>query len=105
MSNPYRTPRPCPISVDVLEYGWTIERFLGLQRLHCLLDENAEWLCHDEHSTREIYTALFCFIDPSMERQREGMRYISEIMWDLGYRPTESTNGTKNPVWKWAEAS
>lgn len=105
MSNPFRVPRPCPISADVLEDGWTVDEYLQRPRLRKLLEENAEWLCHDEHCTRDIYTALFRTIDPRMERQREGMTYICEVMWDLGYRPTRGTEHSANPVWEWAAAS
>jgi len=100
MPNPYAVPRPCPISPERLHDGESLTALLGSGSMRSLLQNNTEWLCFRERSTLEIYEALYGSVDPRNSRQREGMEYLNQALWELGFRTVGEEPHPTNPSWK-----
>ena len=105
MPNPFRAQRPNPIDPDYLSDGGSLDDLLTRSALRTLLHDNFEWLSHTERSTREIYAALFRHVDYSGSRAQEGMEYLREALWALGFRTVGEKPHPVNPTWKWVEAA
>lgn len=106
MANPYRSPRPNSIDPECLGEGavsW--EDLFHARNLRDLLQDNFEWLCHEVRNTREIYRALFGRVDPMATRSREGMTYLNEALWDLGFRTIGESPHPLHPSWKWVQVA
>lgn len=101
MCNPYHAPRPRPISPDRMDDGCSLDELMEASSIHALLDDNFEWLQYREPTTREVYLALYSGVDPQGSRMRDGMNYLNQALWNLGFRTVGKRPHPTNPSWKW----
>ena len=101
MSNPYHAPRPRPISPDRMDDGGSLDELMGASFILALLDDNFEWLQYRERTTREVYLALYSGVDPQGSRMRDGMEYLNQALWDLGFRTLGTEPHPVSPTWEW----
>jgi len=105
MPNPYRTPRPNPIDPERFSDGGCIDDLFQADAMLEVLQGSFEWVCHEERPTRDIYLALFRWVDPERSRATEAMKYINEALYDLGFRAVGENPHPVNPTWKWVEVA
>jgi len=105
MSNPHQAPRPRPISPDRMDDGDSLYEVMETSSILALLENNFDWLQYKGRSTREVYVALYSGVDPQWSRIREGMEWLNQALWDLGFRTVGKKPHPTNPTWKWIGSS
>jgi len=103
MSNPYQAPRPRPISPDRMDDGDSLDELLEASSILALLNDNFERLQYKERSTREVYLALYCRVDPQGSRMRDGMEFLNQALWNLGFITVGTEPHQVSTTWEWME--